>query len=98
MSELNSIALKILSNGKGSLLYSLGNIKVLSLIDKNLQNKSPLSFIEKLELNHPYKIIGEENVKKSIEWFYSLGLFRRLKLKVAHFFPNIEIYFIRNYS
>ena len=72
---------RILSNGKGSLLYSLGNIKVLSLIDKNLQNKSPLSFIEKLELNHPYKIIGEENVKKSIEWFYSLGLFRRLKFK-----------------
>ena len=70
---------RILSNGKGSFLYSLGNIKILNLIENNINKKSPLSFFEKLKSNHPYKIIGKENVEKSINWFFGLSFFSRLK-------------------
>lgn len=70
---------RIFSNGKGSLLYSLGNIKILDLIDKNIKKNSPYSHFHKLNLNHPYNIIGKENVKKSIDWFFGLDVFNRLK-------------------
>ena len=51
---------RILSNGKGSLLYSLGNIKILDLIDSNIKKTSPFSHFNKLNLNHPYNTIGKE--------------------------------------
>jgi glycerol-3-phosphate dehydrogenase subunit B len=70
---------RIFSNGKGSLLYSLGNIKILNLIDTNIKKNSPYSHFHKLNLNHPYNIIGKENVKKSIDWFFGLDVFNRLK-------------------
>ena len=70
---------RIFSNGKGSLLYSLGNIKILDLIDTNIKKNSPYSHFHKLNLNHPYNIIGKENVKKSIDWFFGLDVFNRLK-------------------
>jgi len=71
---------RIFSNGKGSLLYSLGNIKILNLIENNFEKKSPFSFFEKLSLNHPYNIIGKENVKKAVDWFFNLNFFTRLKI------------------
>ena len=71
---------RIFSNGKGSLLYSLGNIKILNLIETNFEKKSPFSFFEKLTLNHPYNIIGKENVKKAVDWFFNLNFFTRLKI------------------
>ena len=71
---------RIFSNGKGSLLYSLGNIKILNLIETNFEKKSPFSFFEKLSLNHPYNIIGKENVKKAVDWFFNLNFFTRLKI------------------
>ena len=70
---------RIFSNGKGSLLYSLGNIKILDLIDTDIKKNSPFSCFDKLNLNHPYNIIGKENVKKSIDWFFGLNFFNRLK-------------------
>ena len=70
---------RIFSNGKGSLLYSLGNIKILDLIDTDIKKNSPFSHFHKLNLNHPYNIIGKENVKKSIDWFFGLDVFNRLK-------------------
>ena len=70
---------RILSNGKGSLLYSLGNIKILDLIDTDIKKNSPFSHFHKLNLNHPYNTIGKENVKKSIDWFFGLDVFNRLK-------------------
>ena len=70
---------RIFSNGKGSLLYSLGNIKILDLIDANIKKNSPYAHFHKLNLNHPYNIIGKENVKKSIDWFFGLDVFNRLK-------------------
>ena len=61
----------IISNGKGSYLYSQGNIKILDY--HNLNNESvvlnPFNFIKKLPENHPYRIIGGNNVFKSVEWF-----------------------------
>ena len=71
---------RIFSNGKGSLLYSLGNIKILNLIETNFEKKSPFSFFEKLTSNHPYNIIGKENVKKAVDWFFNLNFFTRLKI------------------
>ena len=71
---------RIFSSGKGSLLYSLGNIKILNLIETNIEKKSPFSLFDKLNLNHPYNIIGKENVKKSIDWFFGLNFFNRLKI------------------
>ncbi len=71
---------RIFSSGKGSLLYSLGNIKILNLIENNFEKNSPFSFFEKLNLNHPYNIIGKENVKKAIDWFFNLNFFTRLKI------------------
>ena len=71
---------RIFSSGKGSLLYSLGNIKILNLIDTDIEKSSPFSLFDKLNLNHPYNIIGKENVKKSIDWFFSLNFFNRLKI------------------
>ena len=71
---------RIFSNGKGSLLYSLGNIKILNLIENNFEKKSPFSFFEKLTSNHPYNIIGKENVKKAVDWFFNLNFFTRLKI------------------
>ena len=71
---------RIFSSGKGSLLYSLGNIKILNLIETNFEKKSPFSFFEKLTSNHPYNIIGKENVKKAVDWFFNLNFFTRLKI------------------
>ena len=71
---------RIFSNGKGSLLYSLGNIKILNLIETNFEKKSPFSFFEKLTSNHPYNIIGKQNVKKAVDWFFNLNFFTRLKI------------------
>tara|TARA_Y100000590_G_scaffold201496_1_gene228986 strand:- start:1665 stop:2891 length:1227 start_codon:yes stop_codon:yes gene_type:complete len=71
---------RIFSSGKGSLLYSLGNIKILNLIENNIEKNSPFKYFEKLNLNHPYNLIGKENVKKAINWFFSLNFFTRLKI------------------
>ena len=54
---------KIIANGKGSILYSLGNIKILK--SKN----NPFSNFQQLSNNHPYNILGKENVMNSIDWF-----------------------------
>jgi len=72
---------RVLANGKGSLLYALGNIKILNLSENAIKNFSPYSFFKKLKPNHPYKIIGEENVKKSIDWFFDLKFFNRIKFQ-----------------
>ena len=71
---------RIFSSGKGSLLYSLGNIKILNLVETTNEKNSPFSLFDNLELNHPYNIIGKENVKKSIDWFFSLNFFNRIKI------------------
>ena len=71
---------RIFSSGKGSLLYSLGNIKILNLVETINEKNSPFSLFDNLELNHPYNIIGKENVKKSIDWFFSLNFFNRIKI------------------
>jgi len=71
---------RIFSSGKGSLLYSLGNIKILNLVETINEKNSPFSLFDNLKLNHPYNIIGKENVKKSIDWFFSLNFFNRIKI------------------
>ena len=71
---------RIFSSGKGSLLYSLGNIKILNLVETTNEKNSHFSLFDNLELNHPYNIIGKENVKKSIDWFFSLNFFNRIKI------------------
>ena len=37
---------RIFSNGKGSLLYSLGNIKILNLIETNLKKNHLFHFLK----------------------------------------------------
>ena len=104
--RLNELGFKtrILSSGKGSLLYSLGNIKILNLIENDIEKNSPFSFFNKLNLNHPYNIIGKENVKKSINWFFGLNFFNRLKMDqynynthtlspIGHKIPCVGLYY-----
>ena len=63
---------RIISNGKGSYLFSSGNIKVLGFAN-NKRDKlilNPFESIEELSDLHPYKLIGKQNVEESIDWFF----------------------------
>ena len=73
---------KIISNGKGSYLYSLGNIKILGsdYIKNEELISNPFSYIKELSNNHPYNIIGKDNVFKSIQWFFNNILSDNLNL------------------
>ena len=53
---------------------------LLNLVETTNEKNSPFSLFDNLELNHPYNIIGKENVKKSIDWFFSLNFFNRIKI------------------
>ena len=79
--KLNELGLssRIFSIGKGSLLYSSGSIKVLDSSFSDNINKSPYLNFYKLDSNHPYNLIGQENVRESVNWFFGLNLFKRLK-------------------
>ena len=70
----------IISNGKGSYLYSSGNIKILDC--EYAENKAtilnPFSYINKLANNHPYNLIGQDNVYESIQWFFNNNFLQSL--------------------
>tara|TARA_Y100000590_G_scaffold203178_1_gene230532 strand:+ start:449 stop:1681 length:1233 start_codon:yes stop_codon:yes gene_type:complete len=70
----------IISNGKGSHLYSSGNIKILGF-DYQKNNEAitnPFNYINKLSKNHPYNIIGYSNVFESIKWFFNHNFINKL--------------------
>jgi len=71
---------RIISNGKGSYLFSSGNIKVLGFAN-NKRDKlilNPFESIEELSDLHPYKLIGKQNVEESIDWFFKLNICKEL--------------------
>ena len=71
---------RVLANGKGSYLYSSGNIKVLDLKENNNSDKKTLPFfIEGLPTEHPYKLIGKDNVEQAIEWFFNHQISNKLR-------------------
>ena len=71
---------RMLTNGKGSYLYSSGNIKVLDFKENNNSEKiSPFLFLEDLPKEHPYKLIGKENVAQAIDWFFNHEISNKLR-------------------
>ena len=71
---------RVLANGQGSYLYSSGNIKVLDFKENNnSDNKTFPFFIEGLPSAHPYKLIGKDNVKQAIEWFFNHQISNKLR-------------------
>ena len=71
---------RVLANGQGSYLYSSGNIKVLDFKENNnSDNKTFPFFIEGLPSEHPYQLIGKDNVKQAIEWFFNHQISNKLR-------------------
>lgn len=61
----------LLTHGMGTLAISSGCIDVLGYVqESSVQN--PFSAMENLPDEHPYRLIGTENVRSSLEWFRSV--------------------------
>ena len=72
------ISSRIITNGKGSSIYSMGDIKVL----RSYENRCPFKSFGQLNKDHPYNLIGLEKVKQSINWFFEKDIINELGYKM----------------
>ncbi len=76
-------SVSILSEGAGVLSIGSGAVDFLGYINGKKITDNPYNHLKELNSNHPYNIVGEENIKKSFESLVKISTENGYNIKIS---------------